>query len=266
MKYSSPGFNRFQLEDTLCFVYLPLAIIKRRINIFLYHIIWIFLKPATNQKQFIVLSGRNCLTDSFADAGCRIHLVAVVTFALVSALQVDADLTADAGIQTLIDVCTRRETEDEDEGENRGNTLKLTHSVITSTAFMQRKIYWTLKRPRGVVLSWLPHIKKCWVLLRTGAFLCGERMFSVWVLRLPHSPMKCSGGSIADSKWPLGVWMGIVFFSPAIDWRPIQGLLRIDWRISGFVEDNMPEMLIGGNCEPTVIACHHRSLATSCSP
>lgn len=32
-----------------------------------------------------------------------------MAFALVSALQVDADLTADAGVQALIDVCTPRE-------------------------------------------------------------------------------------------------------------------------------------------------------------
>lgn len=32
-----------------------------------------------------------------------------MAFALVSSLQVDADLTADAGIQALIDVCTQRE-------------------------------------------------------------------------------------------------------------------------------------------------------------
>lgn len=31
-----------------------------------------------------------------------------MAFALVPSLQVDADLTADAGIQTLIDVCTQR--------------------------------------------------------------------------------------------------------------------------------------------------------------
>lgn len=34
-----------------------------------------------------------------------------MAFTLVSSLQVDADLTADARVQTLIDVCTQRERE-----------------------------------------------------------------------------------------------------------------------------------------------------------
>lgn len=34
-----------------------------------------------------------------------------MAFALVSSLQVDADLTADARVQTLIDVCAQREEE-----------------------------------------------------------------------------------------------------------------------------------------------------------
>lgn len=48
------------------------------------------------------------LTNSLADSGSGIHLVAVVALALVAALQVDADLTADAGVHTLVDVCTER--------------------------------------------------------------------------------------------------------------------------------------------------------------
>lgn len=34
-----------------------------------------------------------------------------MAFTLVPSLQVDADLTADAGVQTLIDVCAQREKE-----------------------------------------------------------------------------------------------------------------------------------------------------------
>lgn len=48
------------------------------------------------------------LTNSLTDAGGWVHLVAIVAFTLVSSFQVDADLTADARIQTLIDVCRAR--------------------------------------------------------------------------------------------------------------------------------------------------------------
>lgn len=52
---------------------------------------------------------RSCgLTNSFADSCSRIHLVAIVALALVSSFQVNANLTADSRVQTLIDVCTQR--------------------------------------------------------------------------------------------------------------------------------------------------------------
>lgn len=62
-----------------------------------------------------VFSPRCSLTNSLAYSGGWIHLVAVVAFALVPSLQVDADLTADAWVQTLIDVCTQREEGGEEE-------------------------------------------------------------------------------------------------------------------------------------------------------
>ena len=48
------------------------------------------------------LQGR--LTHSLADPRGGVHLVAVVTLTLVASLQVDADLTADARVHTLVDV------------------------------------------------------------------------------------------------------------------------------------------------------------------
>lgn len=49
--------------------------------------------------------GSRGLTNSFAHSCGWIHLVAIVTLALVSAFQVNANLTADARVETLIDVC-----------------------------------------------------------------------------------------------------------------------------------------------------------------
>lgn len=49
-----------------------------------------------------------------------------MAFALVPSLQVDADLTADAWVQTLIDVCTQREEggeEEKTEGKAKGDPL-----------------------------------------------------------------------------------------------------------------------------------------------
>lgn len=40
-------------------------------------------------------------------------MVAIVTLALVASFQVDADLTADAGILAFVDVCAHRETDGE---------------------------------------------------------------------------------------------------------------------------------------------------------
>lgn len=58
-----------------------------------------------------------CLTNSLADSCGRIHLVAVVAFALVSSFQIYADLTADARVQTLIDIYIQRETGRREGGE-----------------------------------------------------------------------------------------------------------------------------------------------------
>lgn len=53
------------------------------------------------------------LTHGLAHSGGCIHLVATVTLTLVTPFQVDADLTADAGILALINVCAHRETDGE---------------------------------------------------------------------------------------------------------------------------------------------------------
>lgn len=54
---------------------------------------------------------KGSLTDGLAHSCGRIHLVAVVALALVASFQVDADLTADAGVLAFVDVCARRETQ-----------------------------------------------------------------------------------------------------------------------------------------------------------
>lgn len=54
---------------------------------------------------------KGSLTDGLAHSCGRIHLVAVVALALVASFQVDADLTADAGVLAFINVYARRETE-----------------------------------------------------------------------------------------------------------------------------------------------------------
>lgn len=51
-------------------------------------------------------------------------MVAIVTLALVSSFQVDARLTADARVQTLIDVCTQRPTRGDDVSEKRSNAVQ----------------------------------------------------------------------------------------------------------------------------------------------
>lgn len=60
---------------------------------------------------------RGSLTDGLAHSCGGIHLVAAVALALVASFQVDADLTADAGVLALVDVYARREDGD---GEKTG--------------------------------------------------------------------------------------------------------------------------------------------------
>lgn len=82
--------------------------IKYKFGVIVYHCASLRLRAA------VIFRGEFCipsywLTNSLADSGGWIHLVAVVAFTLVSPLQVDADLAADARVQTLIDICRERE-------------------------------------------------------------------------------------------------------------------------------------------------------------
>lgn len=62
------------------------------------------------ELHFMDLSCSPCQhTYSLADAGSWIHLVAVVAFTFVTSFQVNADLTTDARVQALIDVCLQKE-------------------------------------------------------------------------------------------------------------------------------------------------------------
>lgn len=71
----------------------------------------IVMKQLQNTSESETRFPGSCrLTNSFADSSSGIHLVAIVTLALVSSFQVNANLTADSRIQTLIDVCTQRQS------------------------------------------------------------------------------------------------------------------------------------------------------------
>lgn len=48
------------------------------------------------------------LTDSFAGLAGRIHLVAVLTFTLITAHLIDTDLTAGVRVFTFIDICMKK--------------------------------------------------------------------------------------------------------------------------------------------------------------
>lgn len=58
-------------------------------------------------------SNVHSLTHGLAHSCGWIHLVAIVTLTLVPSFQVDADLTADAGVLAFVDVYAHRETDGE---------------------------------------------------------------------------------------------------------------------------------------------------------